>query len=283
MAAAVIGALRVVLGLDSAQFEQGLTAAQKELRSVAKTLQSTGQGMMTALTRAGVSLDKGTQDQVKSLVKQGNLFAAQNILLREVERQFNGAAQAMRDADPDAEARDQWRELQETMGELALRVLPPLTAALATVMRAFNTLNLAAWYGLNSVPVGSETIANSRWAQSASDGRIYYGGAELGGSPFTVTVQPAIFKGQVGGTGAITTNPVTSTVAGASGSVAWSWSNVFGDPDVSIFGGTTGTPTFSASPVGVSRKQAIYAWTATDSATGASRNGDVKVTISRDA
>ncbi len=39
--------------------------------------------------------------------------------------------------------------------------------------------NMVQWFGPNSVAVGSETIANSRFAL-ANDGRIYYGAAELG-------------------------------------------------------------------------------------------------------
>lgn len=267
MTQSVVGALRVVLGLDTAQFEKGLTAAQKQLRGVARSMQETGNSMMaggaaltigitapfialmatsrqaaiesrtavgqvesalasmgaaagrtqkqledqakalqalsvfddddilrkvtanlltfgnvsggvfdraqlaavnlsarlqgdlqgatmmlgkalndpvkgmTALTRAGVSLEKSTQDRIKSLVKSGQLEQAQIILLREVERQFNGAAAAQRAADPDAATRDVWREMQETLGDIALRVLPPLTAALTSAMDAFNNLS----------------------------------------------------------------------------------------------------------------------------------------------
>lgn len=45
MAGAVIGALRVVLGLDSATFTSGLNSAQKEMKAAGKQLQSIGDGM----------------------------------------------------------------------------------------------------------------------------------------------------------------------------------------------------------------------------------------------
>lgn len=45
MASAVVGALRITLGLDSAQFTQGLTAAQRGLQSAGQRLQSVGAGM----------------------------------------------------------------------------------------------------------------------------------------------------------------------------------------------------------------------------------------------
>lgn len=44
MSGAVIGALRVVLGLDRAEFTGGLTAAQKELKSAGKSMQAMGAG-----------------------------------------------------------------------------------------------------------------------------------------------------------------------------------------------------------------------------------------------
>lgn len=48
MSAATIGALKVVLGLDSAQYENGLTAAQKQLRSTGRAMQATGAQIATA-------------------------------------------------------------------------------------------------------------------------------------------------------------------------------------------------------------------------------------------
>lgn len=73
MSAATIGALKVVLGLDSAMFETGLTAAQKQLRSTGKAMQETGKQIATAgaamtatITTAFVGLGfhllKGSQD-----------------------------------------------------------------------------------------------------------------------------------------------------------------------------------------------------------------------------
>ena len=267
MTQSVVGALRVVLGLDSAEFERGLTAAQKQLRGAAKSMQQAGHSMMqggaaltigitapfialvttsreaaiesrtavgqvesslasmgnaagrsqkqleaqakalqglsvfddddilrkvtanlltfgnvagtvfdraqlaavnlsarlgtdlqgstlmlgkalqnpvkgmTALTRAGVSLSPVMQERIKALVKTGQLESAQILLLQEIETQYRGAAAAQRAADPDAAARDAWREMQETLGGIALNVLPPLTAALVTAMDAFNNLS----------------------------------------------------------------------------------------------------------------------------------------------
>lgn len=50
MASAVIGALRVVLGIDTAMFDQGLADAMKSLKGIGKTMQDTGKSMSMFLT-----------------------------------------------------------------------------------------------------------------------------------------------------------------------------------------------------------------------------------------
>ncbi|WP_411033843.1 phage tail tape measure protein [Shinella sp. BYT-45] len=50
MASAVIGALRVVLGIDTALFDKGLADAQKTLRGVGQSMQSLGKSMSVGLT-----------------------------------------------------------------------------------------------------------------------------------------------------------------------------------------------------------------------------------------
>lgn len=73
MSAATIGALKVVLGLDSAQFDTGMTAAQKQLRSTGRAMQATGAQIATAgaamtatittgFAALGFHLLKGSQD-----------------------------------------------------------------------------------------------------------------------------------------------------------------------------------------------------------------------------
>lgn len=50
MASAVIGSLRVVLGIDTAIFDKGLADAMKSLKGVGKTMQSVGKNMSAYLT-----------------------------------------------------------------------------------------------------------------------------------------------------------------------------------------------------------------------------------------
>ncbi|MEE2848260.1 MAG: hypothetical protein VX561_00120 [Pseudomonadota bacterium] len=71
--AATVGALRVILGLDSGEFEGGLTKAQAHLKKVGAQMQSMGQTMMVAgatmtatitapIIAAGFHLLQGSQD-----------------------------------------------------------------------------------------------------------------------------------------------------------------------------------------------------------------------------
>lgn len=73
MSAAVIGALRVTLGLNSAQFTTGLTAAQQQLSTTSSKMEAIGKkmagigtamtlGITTPIIAAGVHLLQGSQD-----------------------------------------------------------------------------------------------------------------------------------------------------------------------------------------------------------------------------
>lgn len=142
----------------------------------------------------------------------------------------------------------------------------------------FGPDSLTEWEGPDAYALSAMSKANARFWRSPLP--PYFGAAAL--TPvFTVNVPAAISRTVVGGSGTITTNPLATSTTGATGSVSWSWNNGFGDPDVSV--GGSSTPTFSANPVGVSRKQAIFAWTATDTGTGITRYGTTAVTIQRDA
>lgn len=96
---------------------------------------------MTALTRAGVSFTEQQKTQIEAMVEAGNLAGAQGAILAELEKQFGGAAQALRDATPEAATIDQWREFQETIGQMVEVTLPPLTNLLGSVLGAFNDLS----------------------------------------------------------------------------------------------------------------------------------------------
>ena len=142
----------------------------------------------------------------------------------------------------------------------------------------FGPDSLTEWEGADGISLSSMTKANARFWRSPV--APYFGSVALSG-PFTVSVPAVIVRTVVGGSGTITTAALATSTSGATGAVSWTWTNSFGDPDVSV--GGTSTPTFSANPVGVSRKQAIFAYSAADSGTGITRYGQVAVTIQREA
>lgn len=96
---------------------------------------------MNALASAGVAFSRAQQDQIKSLVASGRGVEAQNLILAELERRYNGAAQAMRDADPNAAMGNAWEDFRITVGQIVNSLLPPLTDMLQRVADAFNNMS----------------------------------------------------------------------------------------------------------------------------------------------
>lgn len=110
---------------------------------------------VSALAKVGVSFTEQQKAQIKAMAEAGDVAGAQGLILNELEKQYGGAAQAMRDATPEAATVDAWREFQETIGEVALKVLPPLTAMLTRVLDGFNTLDP----GLQTMIIGGAALA----------------------------------------------------------------------------------------------------------------------------
>lgn len=80
MAGALIGALRVTLGIDTAAFEEGLSNARRQLNAAGQKMQAVGDGManvgsklsvaVTApLLAAGAAAVKGAQDQAQAMAQ----------------------------------------------------------------------------------------------------------------------------------------------------------------------------------------------------------------------
>jgi hypothetical protein len=113
---------------------------QSSAIQVGKALNDPIKGMV-ALGRVGIQFSEDQKAAIKAMVETGNLAGAQGVILGELERQFGGAALAMRKASPTAEVQQQWRTFQERIGELALKVLPPLTNFLTRLIELFNSLS----------------------------------------------------------------------------------------------------------------------------------------------
>src|SRR5690606_35619167 len=88
----------------SVQFGDVDTAA----KMLGKALNDPLQGI-NAMSRAGVTFTKQQKDQIKSLVESGNVLKAQKMILKEVESQVGGAAEAA--ADPVQKLEVAWGNL----------------------------------------------------------------------------------------------------------------------------------------------------------------------------
>lgn len=101
--------------------------------------------------------------------------------------------------------------------------------------------DMVMWFGPTSVALNSETKTNGYFA-FATDGKVYYGSAELGGS-IKLSVSAAIYDVSTPFSGTIT---VTAT--GGAGGYTYQWTKMVGEEGVSasLGGTTTATVTVSA-------------------------------------
>jgi hypothetical protein len=106
---------------------------------VGKALNDPVKGI-AALGRAGIQFSEDQKAVIKSLVETGRVAEAQDIILREFARQFGGAAQAARDADPGAALTQAFGNFQEEIGGKLLPLLPPLLAAITGILDVFGSL-----------------------------------------------------------------------------------------------------------------------------------------------
>ncbi len=95
---------------------------------------------LTALTRVGIQFTEAQKAQIEAMSAAGDMASAQGIILTELERQYGGAAKAAADTDPMHKATIAWRQLQDTIGEQLLPLLPNVADGLASILRAFNAL-----------------------------------------------------------------------------------------------------------------------------------------------
>src|SRR6266540_1666516 len=92
---------------------------------------------MTALRRVGVTFTDQQADQVKAMVKSGNLLGAQKLILRELTKEFGGSAAAQ--ATSSGKMRVAMDNLAESVGgvlaPVITGVLGPITAMVGVMTR----------------------------------------------------------------------------------------------------------------------------------------------------
>jgi hypothetical protein len=112
---------------------------QSSTIQVGKALNDPVKGI-TALRRVGIQFTEEQKDQIKTLVEHGKAAKAQALILDELQREFGGAAQAARKANPSAAFDQELRTMKENMGEMALTVLPDFLREATKLMKAFNNM-----------------------------------------------------------------------------------------------------------------------------------------------
>ena len=83
---------------------------------------------ITALTRVGVTFTEQQKEQIKQMVKAGDTAGAQRLILRELNSEFGGAAEAARKAGGGmATLSMRWGEMKETVGSFVSEGLSKLS------------------------------------------------------------------------------------------------------------------------------------------------------------
>jgi hypothetical protein len=108
---------------------EGLTATMRQL---GKALNDPTKGL-SALTRIGITFDKKTTARIKKLQKEGKLYEAQGVILKELERRFGGSFEAEGGTVGGrvAKFKDAIEDLQRTLASGLLPVVGNIADALS--------------------------------------------------------------------------------------------------------------------------------------------------------
>jgi hypothetical protein len=128
---------------------------------------------ITALSRVGVSFTKQQKDQIKALVESGDTLGAQKIILKELGREFGGAAEAA--ADPMQKLGVTINNVKERLGLALLPIVNKLASfldaklipAIKTVTEFFKRNKLALVAAAGAI-IGALVPAFIAWASSAA-------------------------------------------------------------------------------------------------------------------
>lgn len=96
---------------------------------------------VSALTKVGISFTAQQKEQIKAMAAVGNVAGAQKLILTELEKQVAGAAKTAADANPFTALKHAWDDFQEEVGGQLLKILPPFTDALKTMVSAFASMS----------------------------------------------------------------------------------------------------------------------------------------------
>lgn len=162
-----------------------------------------------------------------------------------------------------------------------------ITTERVTFENAFNALNsyLAglspAWNNLSSdTPIVSASFravfVNYYVARSILQAKT---ASTTGSAVFRVESSHAGRVGLRTGAGSVTTPLITLTAYGNTGTMSYSWERILGDGSVTATAPTGAASAATGTVASGEEKQALFAWRATDSGTGITREGQVSFTL----
>lgn len=130
-AAAILGSFTNIKGdlfTDALTSAQDLSAfmgqdLQTSVIQLGKALNDPAKGV-SALAKSGIQFSQAQKEEIKVLQETGRLADAQAIILKELQTQFGGQAEAL--VDPIAQAKNAWGDFMETIGGIANEKLLPL-------------------------------------------------------------------------------------------------------------------------------------------------------------
>jgi hypothetical protein len=92
---------------------------------------------ITNLSRVGVQLSNAQEAQIKQFMRQGNILAAQKVILAEVQVQTGGLARSMGDQDPFTRFANTMDGIKESLGGAVLPVLADTAEAAIKFVESF--------------------------------------------------------------------------------------------------------------------------------------------------
>lgn len=96
---------------------------------------------MTALGRSGIQFTEQQKAMVKAMVAAGDAAGAQDLILKELEKQFGGSAEAAMKADPYGNMTKNIGELQGAIGEKLLPMITPAVTKVTELINRFGDLS----------------------------------------------------------------------------------------------------------------------------------------------
>lgn len=155
-AAAILGSFTNIKGNV---FTQALTSAQDlsafmgqdlqtSIMQIGKALNDPAKGV-SALAKSGIQFSESQKATIKQLQETGKLAEAQGMILKEMQTQFGGQAEAL--VNPIDQAKHAWGDFMETIGGIVNEKLLPLMPKLIEAFESLSNVAVGAMEGIDKV------------------------------------------------------------------------------------------------------------------------------------